>query len=85
MYIYVCKIVACEGIRFSSALVSPAEKNGGREATTGNTSVVRRLVKLFHEISNFELSCSSMGKALDKSAQIRCLEKLYAFRANYQE
>ena len=26
-----------------------------------------------------------MGKALDKSAQIRCLEKLYAFRANYQE
>ena len=65
--VYVCQIVACESNRFSSALVSPAEKNGRREATTGNTSAVRRLVKL------------------DKSAQIRCLEKLYAFRANYQE
>ena len=60
--IHVCKIVACESIRFSSALVSPAEKNGGREATTGNTSAVRRLVKLFHEVFNFELHVVQWGK-----------------------
>ena len=38
-------LVACESIRFCRLkfLVSPAEKNGGREATTGNTSTVRRL------------------------------------------
>ena len=60
--VYVYQIVACESIRFSSALVSSAEKNGGREATTGNTSAVRRLVKLFHEISNFELHVVQWGK-----------------------
>ena len=41
-FISLCNSIACEKIRFFrlQVLVSP----GGREATTGNTSAVRRLV-----------------------------------------